>query len=338
MKDTMYKPGSFPQLRLRRNRKYEWSRRMLSEHRVTKNDLIWPLFVRDKESLPSSRSMPGVKRITIEEIPRSIYFALKSQIPAVALFPVVLGSKKDDQAQEAVNIDNLMCKAIKLIKVIAPNIGIIADVALDPYTCHGHDGIINEGEVDNDLTITMLCKQSLVLAKSGADIIAPSDMMDGRVKRIRETLDKENFKDVAIMSYAAKYASSFYGPFRDLIGSKKNININKLSYQMSPCNAEEARREIMLDIEEGADSIIIKPGIPYLDILNTIKKNFPIPIFTYQVSGEYAMLKAAGMKNWVNYDDIIMECMISFKRAGANGVWTYAAPEVCKILKKNNTS
>lgn len=338
MNNTNYNSEFFPNTRLRRNRQYKWLRKLISENTLTINDLIWPIFIREPNFPSLVKSMPKVQRWTIKELPKAIDLALNANIPAIALFPVISENKKDSQGTEGTKHNNLICQAIHFIKEYAPNLGIIVDVALDPYTNHHHDGILNESSVDNDATLEVLCQHALTSAEAGANIIAPSDMMDGRIKIIRQFLDSKGYINVGIMSYAVKYNSIFYGPFREIIGSKHptdRIGINKITYQMSPYNSNEALREVSLDIKEGADSIVIKPGLPYLDIVQRIKHTFNIPTFVYHTSGEYAMLNAAAQKGWLDYKKSLLECMIAFKRAGADGIWTYAALDVCKILKNN---
>ena len=335
---TLHKLGSFPNTRLRRNRQYSWLRRLVCENTLTMDDLIWPLFIREKNFPPSVDSMPGVQRWTIEELSQAVDLALNANIPAIGLFPVVSESKKDPYGKEATKHDNIICQAIRRVKELAPNLGVVVDAALDPYTTHRHDGILKGNSVDNDGSLEILCQQALVCAEAGADIISPSDMMDGRVGAIRQFLDSKGHKDVGIMSYAAKYNSAFYGPFRDILGSKSQtdrVGVSKLTYQMSPSNSDEALREVSLDIEEGADSVMVKPGLPYLDIVRRIKETFHVPTFVYHISGEYAMLNAAAQKGWLDYDQALLECMIAFKRAGANGIWTYAALDVSRILDDN---
>ncbi|MCP4923016.1 MAG: porphobilinogen synthase, partial [bacterium] len=335
MTATVHKIGSFPSTRLRRNREHEWLRRLVCENTLTTDDLIWPLFIREKDFAPTVDSMPGVQRWTLQDLPQAVDLALKANIPAVGLFPVIPENKKDPQGQEATRHDNLICQAIRLIKDQAPELGVIVDAALDPYTTHRHDGVLKGNSVDNDASLEILCQQALASASAGANMISPSDMMDGRVGAIRQALDAQGHKNVGIMSYAAKYNSAFYGPFRDILGSKAQtdrVGVSKLTYQMSPSNSDEALREVSLDIEEGADSVMVKPGLPYLDIVQRIKETFHVPTFVYHISGEYAMLHAAAQKGWLDYDKALLECMIAFKRAGANGVWTYAALDVSRIL------
>ena len=326
--------GSYPKTRLRRLRKSRWMRNLISETSISSNDLILPIFIRDgKNKVEIIKSMPGVKRYTIDKLPTILKQVKKFKIPMVALFPYTPNNKKDDLGSEALNSDNLVCRSIRLIKEKFPEIGVMCDVALDPYTSHGHDGVIFNKQVDNERTIKILVKQALLQAKMGCDVIAPSDMMDGRVGEIRKALDKNNFKDVSILSYAVKYASSFYGPFRDAVGTKSKLKSDKKTYQMDYRNALESFREVGLDIKEGADMVMVKPGIIYLDIIDKIKKNFKIPVLAYQVSGEYSLMKNAIQKKILNEESII-ESIYSFKRAGACAIVTYFAIDIAKKLKK----
>jgi porphobilinogen synthase len=317
---------------MRRNRRAEWARRMVREHVLTTDDLIWPLFVNDGNNTPVP-SMPGVQRLSIDGVVREAEKAAKLTIPCIALFPYTNPGLRDDTGSEALNPDNLVCRAIRAIKKEVPEVGILCDVALDPFTSHGHDGLLRDGVILNDETVAALVKQALVQAEAGCDIIAPSDMMDGRVGAIRKALDAANFTDVSIMSYAAKYASAFYGPFRDAVGSAKTLTGDKRTYQMDPGNSDEALREVALDIQEGADMIMVKPGLPYLDIVRRVKDTFAMPTFAYQVSGEYAMIMAAAEKGWVDGERAMIESLIAFKRAGCDGVLTYFAPRVAEKLK-----
>ena len=326
--------GSYPKTRLRRLRKSRWMRNLISETSISSNDLILPIFIRDgKNKVEIIKSMPGVKRYTIDKLPNILKQVKKFKIPMVALFPYTPNNKKDDLGSEALNSNNLVCRSIRLIKEKFPEIGVMCDVALDPYTSHGHDGVIFNKQVDNERTIKILVKQALLQAKMGCDVIAPSDMMDGRVGEIRKALDKNNFKDVSILSYAVKYASSFYGPFRDAVGTKSKLKSDKKTYQMDYRNTLESFREVGLDIKEGADMVMVKPGIIYLDIINKIKKNFKIPVLAYQVSGEYSLMKNAIQKKILNEESII-ESIYSFKRAGACAIVTYFAIDIAKKLKK----
>ena len=309
---------------------------MVREHTLSTADLIWPLFVADgqKARMPVA-SMPGVERLSVDEIVREAERAAKLTIPCIALFPYTDPQLRDDDGSEALNPDNLVCRAIRAVKKEVPDIGILCDVALDPYTSHGHDGLLRDGMILNDETVAVLVKQALVQAQAGCDIIAPSDMMDGRVGAIRQALDGENLADVSIMAYAAKYASAFYGPFRDAVGSAKTLTGDKRTYQMDPGNSDEALREVALDIEQGADMVMVKPGLPYLDIVRRVKDAFGVPTFAYQVSGEYAMMMAAAQNGWLDGDRAMMESLIAFKRAGADGVLTYFAPRVAEALLKS---
>ncbi len=324
--------GSFPKIRLRRLRKSKWIRDLVSETTISKNDLILPIFIREgKNKIDSIKSMPDVKRYTIDKLPIILKQVKKYKIPAIALFPYTSKNKKDKIGSEALNPNNLVCRAIRYIKEKFPTIGIMTDVALDPYTSHGHDGIIIDNKINNDATIRILVKQALLQAKMGCDIIAPSDMMDGRVGEIRKILDKNNLKDTSILSYAVKFASNFYGPFRDAVGSKSNLKKDKKTYQMDFRNISESYREVALDINEGADMIMVKPGLPYLDMIGKIKNRFKIPVLAYQVSGEYSMLKNAVSKKLLD-EKSIFESIISFKRAGACAIVTYFAIDIAKKL------
>ena len=324
--------GAYPQVRLRRNRKTEWSRRLVSENNLSPNDLIWPIFIREgKNTKDPIKSMPGVYRYTIDKIESLIEKAIDKKIPMIALFPNTPLSKKNARGSEALNKNNLVCKALRLIKKKYDQIGVMCDVALDPYTSHGHDGVLTKNYVDNDKTISILVKQSLLQAEMGCDVIAPSDMMDGRIGEIRKALDKNGHKSVQILSYAVKYASNFYGPFRNAIGSKKSLKSDKKNYQMDFNNSSEALREVALDIKEGADFVMVKPGMPYLDIIKLIKDNFKIPVFAYQVSGEYSLIMN-GINNKILNSDAIYESLISFKRAGASAIVTYFADRIVKKI------
>ena len=324
--------GSFPKIRLRRIRKTKWIRDLVSETTISKNDLILPIFIREgKNKIDSIKSMPDVKRYTIDKLSIILKQVKKYKIPAVALFPYTSKNKKDKIGSEALNPNNLVCRSIRYIKEKFPTIGIMTDVALDPYTSHGHDGVIIDNKINNDATIKILVKQALLQAKMGCDIIAPSDMMDGRVGEIRKILDKNNFKDISILSYAVKFASNFYGPFRDAVGSKSNLKKDKKTYQMDFRNISESYREVALDINEGADMIMVKPGLPYLDVIGKIKNRFKIPVLAYQVSGEYSMIKNAIRKKLLD-EESIFESIISFKRAGACAIVTYFAIDIAKKL------
>ena len=319
--------------RMRRNRRSEWARRLVREHALTTDDLIWPLFIAEGKSTPVA-SMPGIERLSIDDAVRAAERAAKLTIPCLALFPYTDPGLRDEHGSEALNPDNLVCRAIRAIKKEIPEVGVLCDVALDPFTSHGHDGLMRDGVILNDETVAVLTKQALVQAQAGCDIIAPSDMMDGRVGAIRKALDGAGFTDVSIMSYAAKYASAFYGPFRDAVGSSATLTGDKRTYQMDPGNSEEALREVELDIAEGTDMIMVKPGMPYLDILARVKDAFGMPTFAYQVSGEYSMIMAAAQNGWLDGEKAMIESLIAFKRAGADGVLTYFAPRVAEKLKK----
>ena len=325
--------GKYPAVRLRRNRKCDWSRRLVAENNLTVNDLILPIFITEgKNKIESIKSMPNIYRYSVDKIGHVVSKASKLGIPLVAVFPHTPNKKKNSIGSEALNENNLVCQAIKKIKKNNPKIGVMTDVALDPYTDHGHDGILKKKEILNDETIEILSQQALLQAEMGCDVIAPSDMMDGRVGVIRKALDKNNFKNVQILSYAAKYSSNFYGPFRDAIGSKKKLKGDKKSYQMDYKNSNEALREVALDIKEGADFVMVKPGLPYLDIVKSIKENFKIPVFAYQVSGEYSMITKA-IKSGIFHKDAIIEGLMSLKRAGASAIVTYFALEIARKIK-----
>ena len=326
--------GKFPNTRLRRVRNSKWIRRLISENKLSSSDLIQPIFIREgKNKIEKIKTMPGINRYSVDKLKTIMDKVAKYKIPMVALFPLTPEKKKNRYGSEALNVNNLVCQSIKFIKKRYPKIGIMCDVALDPYTSHGHDGVIVNNKIDNDQTIQILVEQSLLQAKMGCDVIAPSDMMDGRVGKIRKALDANSFEDVAILSYSAKYASNFYGPFRDAVGSKKNLKFDKKTYQMDFNNSNEAYREVGLDIKEGADFILIKPGMPYLDIINNIKNTFKIPVFAYQVSGEYSLLKF-GVLNKLISEEAILESLVAFKRAGANAIITYFALDIAKKISK----
>ena len=326
--------GKYPKLRLRRSRKYDWSRRLIEENNLTSNDFILPIFLIDgKNKKQPIKSMPDVFRYTLDKLGFVIDKEIRNKLPMVALFPYTEKKKKNALGTEALNEDNLVCRAIQKIKKRYKNeIGIMCDVALDPYTSHGHDGLVNSGYVLNDKTIDVLVKQSLLQAQMGCDVLAPSDMMDGRIGMIRKSLDKNGYKMTQILSYAIKYASSFYGPFRDAVGSKGLLKGNKKNYQMDFRNTNEAIREVALDIKEGADMVMVKPGLPYLDIIKLVKENFKIPVMAYQVSGEYSLLTNGIEKGFID-KNIILESLIAFKRAGANAIVSYYADRLDKILK-----
>jgi porphobilinogen synthase len=321
---------------MRRNRRTAWSRRLVAENRLTVVDLIWPIFVHDgaakRTPIPS---MPGVDRLSVDLVTVAAAEAAELGIPAIAIFPATDPAKKSPDGDEAFNPENLVCKSVRAVKKACPELGVICDVALDPYTTHGHDGLLREGYIVNDETVEALCKQALNQANAGCDVIAPSDMMDGRVGAIRKALDAQGFQHVQILAYAAKYASAFYGPFRDAVGSAPNLaGGDKKTYQMDPANGDEALREVALDIAEGADMVMVKPGMPYLDIVHRVKEAFGLPTFVYQVSGEYAMLSAAAERGWLDRDRVMLESLLAFKRAGADGVLTYFAVDVAKRLKR----
>ncbi len=325
--------ASFPTTRLRRNRRHDWSRRLVREHTLTPDDLIWPIFVCEgRDRAEPIGAMPGVERLSADRVALAAGEAKSLGIPAIALFPQTPPEKKDEEGTEATNSDNLVCRAIRAVKEAHPEIGVVCDAALDPFTSHGHDGVIRDGYVANDESVDILCRQSLVQAAAGCDVIAPSDMMDGRVGAIRAALDAEGFDRVQIMSYAAKYASGFYGPFRDAIGSLGALKGDKKTYQMDPANGDEALREVELDIAEGADMVMVKPGLPYLDIVRRVKDRFGVPTYAYQVSGEYSMLRGAVDRGWLDGDRVILEALMCFKRAGADGVLTYFAVDAARRL------
>ena len=332
--NQLFSSNNFPRIRMRRNRMSNFSRRLISENNISLDDLIYPIFITYGSNVKEEVvSMPGIYRYSLDLLHKEIEYISSLFIPAIAFFPKVQNELKTSDGKEALNKNNLICKAIEISKKVNPKLGVICDVALDPYTDHGHDGVIINNQIDNDETLSILCKQALVQAEAGCDIIAPSDMMDGRVGFIRDTLDKNGFTNVQIMSYAAKYASAFYGPFRDAVGSNLSLlKKSKKSYQMDPANSDEALKEIALDINEGADMVIVKPGMPYLDIIFRVKQEFKIPTFAYQVSGEYSMIKNAIEKGWFDEDRIIFESLIAFKRAGCNGIITYFAPNIAKKL------
>ena len=325
-------------IRPRRNRRAEWARRMVREHVLTTDDLIWPLFLVEGTNVRAPvSSMPDVERLSVDQAVRAAARAAKLTIPCLALFPYTEPGKRDETGSEALNAENLVCQAIRAIKKEVPDIGVLCDVALDPYTSHGHDGLLRDGIILNDETVAVLVRQALVQVEAGCDIIAPSDMMDGRVGAIRQGLDAAGYHNVQIMAYAAKYASAFYGPFRDAVGSSATLTGDKRTYQMDPANTDEALREVELDIAEGADMVMVKPGLPYLDILARVKETFGMPTFAYQVSGEYAMIMAAAGNGWLDGDKAMTESLIAFKRAGADGVLTYFAARIAEKLKKDGS-
>jgi porphobilinogen synthase len=326
--------GRFPTTRMRRNRRDDWTRRLVAETRLSVDDLIWPVFVIEgRDATTAVASMPGVVRVTLDRLAAHVAPAARLGIPAIGLFPATPREKKDAAGSEAINPENLMCRAARLLKQEFPDLGLIGDVALDPYTDHGHDGVVRDGYVANDETLEVLTRQAVVQAEAGIDVIAPSDMMDGRVAAIRAALDQAGLIHTRIMSYAAKYASAFYGPFRDAVGSGGALKGDKKTYQMDPANTDEALREVELDLIEGADMVMVKPGLPYLDVVRRVREKFGAPTFAYQVSGEYAMIAAAAQNGWLDHDRAMMESLLAFKRAGANGVLTYFAPAAASLLR-----
>lgn len=327
--------GPFPKTRLRRLRRQPWIRELTQEHRLSPSDLIWPLFVLPGEDQSEAiASMPGVHRHSVDRIVKQAEAAVRIGIPAIAIFPVTPSESKSEDAAEAFNSENLICQATRAIRqVVGEKLGIVCDVALDPYTSHGHDGLICDGYVVNDDTISVLCKQAINQAQAGCNCIAPSDMMDGRIGAIRVALDSAGFHDVSILAYAAKYASAFYGPFRDAVGSAKNLSGgDKKTYQMNPANTDEAIHEVALDLQEGADMVMVKPGMPYLDIVRRVHETFHVPVVVYQVSGEYAMLKAAAQNGWLDERAVVLESLLGMKRAGASAILTYFAFDVAQWL------
>ncbi len=323
----------FPATRMRRLRRTEWSRRLVAESTLTPADLIWPIFLVDGTNKREPiASMPGVDRLSVDLVPAAAEEAHRLGIPVIALFPYTDPAKKTDDGREALSPDNLVCRAARAIKTAQIDIGVLCDVALDPYTSHGHDGLVKDGIILNDETVEVLVAQTLNQVRAGCDIIAPSDMMDGRIGAIRNALEREGHKDTLIMAYAAKYASAFYGPFRDAVGSSKALKGDKRTYQMNPANGDEALREVALDIAEGADMVMVKPGMPYLDIVRRVKETFGVPTFAYQVSGEYSMIMAAGERGWIDADRAILESLTAFKRAGADGVLSYFAPRAARLI------
>ena len=325
--------ADFPFTRMRRNRRHEWSRRLVAENRLSVDDLIWPLFVVEGSNVRQPiTSMPGVERLSIDLLVDAAQMARDLGIPAVAVFPSVDAALKTPDGREALNPDNLVCRAVRAVKKAVPDIGVICDVALDPFNSDGHDGLVHDGYVLNDETVEILARMAVVQAEAGCDVVAPSDMMDGRIRAIRTGLDEAGLQHVQILSYAAKYASAFYGPFRDAVGSKGALKGDKKNYQMDAANTEEALREVAMDIQEGADLVMVKPGLPYLDIIRGVKDAFGVPTFAYQVSGEYAMMKAAAQNGWLDWDKVIVESLVGFKRAGADAILTYTAPEVARLL------
>lgn len=329
---TAAAPGAYPTVRMRRNRTDAWTRRLVAEHRLSVDDLIWPVFVQDAPGETLIQSMPGVRRFGLDRLVDEVGRAVELRIPAIALFPHVAPELRSPDCAAAVDPDNTVCRAIRAVKKAFPTLGVVCDVALDPFNSQGHYGLVREGRILNDESIEILCRQAVVQAKAGCDVLAPSDMMDGRVGAIRTALDEAELADVRIMSYAAKYASAFYGPFREAVGSGDFLIGDKKTYQMNPANADEALREVALDLQEGADMIMVKPGMPYLDIVRRVKETFGVPTFAYQVSGEYAMLKAAVANGWLDDEQVVMESLLGFKRAGADGILTYAAIQAASRL------
>jgi porphobilinogen synthase len=329
-------PGAYPLVRPRRNRRFEWSRRLVAEHTLSPSDLIWPMFVIEGERREEAvASMPGVTRASVDIIVERARAAEALGIPAIALFPNTDPQLRTDDAKEAFNPDNLVCRATRAVKEAGLNLGVILDVALDPYTSHGHDGLLRNGVILNDETVEALVRQSLVQVAAGADVLAPSDMMDGRIGAIRAALESEGHSGIQIISYAAKYASAFYGPFRDAVGSGQLLKGDKRTYQMDAANTDEALREVALDLAEGADMVMVKPGMPYLDVVRRVSETFKVPTFAYQVSGEYAMIMAAAERGWIDGEKAMIESLMAFKRAGAAGVLTYFAPRAAKHLATN---
>ncbi|MGI4975953.1 MAG: porphobilinogen synthase [Janthinobacterium lividum] len=329
--------GRFPATRMRRNRHDAWTRRLVAESRLSVDDLIWPVFVIDGQDTASDiASMPGVQRVTLDRLAAHVAPAARLGIPALALFPATPAERKDAEGTESANPDNLICRASRLLKREFPGLGLIGDVALDPYTDHGHDGVLRDGYVANDESVAVLARQSVNQADAGIDVIAPSDMMDGRIAAIREALDAAGHGHTRLMSYAAKYASAFYGPFRDALGSGGALKGDKKTYQMDPANGDEALREVEMDLLEGADMVMVKPGMPYLDIVRRVHERFAVPTFAYQVSGEYAMLAGAIERGWLDHDRAILESLLAFKRAGASGVLTYFAVEAATLLRERD--
>ncbi|SEH37426.1 porphobilinogen synthase [Magnetospirillum fulvum] len=334
---TILPHAEFPFTRMRRNRRDDWSRRLISENKLSVDDLIWPVFAVEGTGVRQEvASMPGVARFSIDLLVEECRRVADLGIPAIALFPSVEASLKTPDAAEAYNPNNIVCRAVRAIKAATPKLGVICDVALDPFNSNGQDGLVVDDYVVNDDTVEALCKMSLVQAEAGCDALAPSDMMDGRIGAIREVLDERDLIDVRIISYAAKYASSFYGPFRDAVGTGSTLKGDKKTYQMDPANSDEALREVATDLSEGADMVMVKPGMPYLDIIRRVKETFGVPTLAYQVSGEYAMLKAAALNGWLDWDKVIVESLIGFKRAGADAILTYTAPEVARLLAKSS--
>jgi len=327
--------AEFPHTRMRRMRRHEWSRRLMAESRLSVDDLVWPLFVVEGSGVRQDiASMPGVSRLSIDLLAEAAREAADFGIPAIAIFPSVDPSLKTPDAREAVNPGNLVCRAVRAVKKAVPQIGIVCDVALDPFNSDGHDGLVKDGYVLNDETVEALARMAVVQSEAGCDVVAPSDMMDGRIRALRVALDDAKLDHVQILSYAAKYASAFYGPFRDAVGSGSALKGDKKAYQMDAANTDEALREVALDLQEGADMVMVKPGLPYLDIVRRVKESFSVPTFAYQVSGEYAMMKAAAQNGWLDWERVMVESLLAFKRAGADAVFTYTALEVARLLAK----
>jgi porphobilinogen synthase len=336
MSDPRHPLGTFPRQRMRRNRRHDWQRRLVAENVLSPGDLIWPVFIHDERAARAAiASMPGIDRLSIAALVDAAGEAKSLGIPLIAIFPATPSDRKSADGAEALNPENLVCRAVRAVKKAHPDLGVMCDVALDPFTTHGHDGVLDpEGDVANDRTVEILCRQALVQAEAGCDVIAPSDMMDGRVGAIRDALDAKGFERVQIMAYAAKYASAFYGPFRDAIGSKSNLGkADKRTYQMDPANGDEALREVALDLAEGADMVMVKPGMPYLDIVRRVKDRFGVPTYAYQVSGEYSMIAGAIERGWLDRS-AMLEALLGFKRAGADGILTYAAVDAARQIKK----
>ena len=332
---TSFARGTYPSVRMRRLRRHDWTRRLVAETRLSVADLIWPLFVIDQPSGEQPiASLPGVSRLGGDALRRAAREAAELQIPAIAVFPATRPDLKTEDAREAVNPDNLVCRSVRAIKQeVGDSVGVICDVALDPYSSHGHDGLIRNGYVVNDETVELLCRQAIVQAQAGCDIIAPSDMMDGRVAKIREALDAEGFDQVQILAYAAKYASAFYGPFRDAVGSASSLaGGDKKTYQQDPANSDEALHEVAADLREGADMVMVKPGLPYLDIIRRVKDTFTVPVLAYQVSGEYAMVCAAAERGWLDRDRAMLESLICLRRGGADAILSYFARDAARLL------
>ena len=338
MRPSQRSAGQFPAVRMRRNRQSQWSRRLNAENELSTSDLIWPVFVADGVGRTEPvASMPGVNRLSVDLIAETAEEAVRLGIPAMALFPYTDPDKRTEDGAEAYNPENLVCRATRAVRDAGLDIGIVCDAALDPYTSHGHDGVMRGEEILNDETLEILVRQSLVQVEAGCNIIAPSDMMDGRIGAIRQALEEKGYINTQIMAYSAKYASAFYGPFRDAIGSTGVLRGDKRTYQMDPANSDEALREIELDLAEGADMIMVKPGMPYLDIIRRTKDRFGAPTFAYQVSGEYAMLQAAAQNGWLDGEKVMMESLMAFKRAGCNGVLTYFAPFAARLLNQQSS-